>query len=255
VVRELQRKVRHAERLAALGTLAAGVAHEIRNPLFGISATAQILGREIPEGSPLRPLCQGMLDETRRVNDLVTNLVAYGRPQEPKFRPVDPDRLIEEAIASVAARARESRCDISHADGEASGEAGVGAAGELPRFIEVDPDQIKQVLINLLLNAFDAAPGGRVRIGVTWDEPGGNVRLFVSDSGPGIPADQIDKVFDLFYTTKVRGSGMGLALSARIIQEHGGSISAGNAPDGGALFEVRLPRRRVERRDGMESPA
>ena len=121
------------------------------------------------------------------------------------------------------------------------------------RSIEADPDQIKQVLINLLLNAIDAAPGGHVSTGVAWDEPGGNIRIFVRDDGPGIPPEQIDKVFDLFFTTKTRGSGMGLALSGRIIQEHGGSISVVNAQGGGALFEVRLPRRRVERRDGTES--
>lgn len=235
-VRELQRKVRHAERLATIGTVAAGVAHEIRNPLFGITATAQILARELPVDSPLHPLCKAMLDETRRLNDLVTSLVAYGKPQELKLRAVEPCRVLDDAIAASAARALELRCTVVH-DCPPDG-----------RTIEADADQLKQVILNLLLNAFDASPGGTVTVATAWDAPNGEIGLSVRDDGPGIRADRIEKVFELFFTTKARGSGLGLALSSRIVQDHGGAITASNHSDGGALFVVRLPLRRVERR-------
>src|SRR6185295_17499386 len=108
-VRELRRKVRHAERLATVGTVAAGIAHEIRNPLFGISATAQVLARELPAGSPLLELCEGMLDETRRLNALVENLVTYSRPPSLNRSPVEPCRLWDDVIRQSLPRAEAAR--------------------------------------------------------------------------------------------------------------------------------------------------
>jgi signal transduction histidine kinase len=235
-VRELQRKVRHAERLATIGTVAAGVAHEIRNPLFGISATAQLLARELPPESPLAELCRDMLDETRRLNDLVSSLVAYGRPHELKLRSIDPCALLHEAVLAVVARASEAGVTIEHACPPET------AAG---RRIEADPDQLKQVLLNLLINACDAGPGRPVQASVTWDPSGVWVTYAIRDGGPGIPQGDLDRIFDLFYTTKAKGSGLGLSLSGRIVQDHGGVVSASSPPGGGALFEVKLPIRRT----------
>jgi signal transduction histidine kinase len=125
------------------------------------------------------------------------------------------------------------------------------------RTIEADPDQLKQVLLNLLLNAYDAAPSSVVDASLAMD--GGWLTIGVRDRGPGIPEKDLDRVFDLFYTTKPKGSGLGLAITSRIVQDHGGVISASNAPGGGALFEVKLPIRRTLdlRRDGLaaEAPA
>jgi len=228
-VRELQRKVRHAERLATIGSVAAGVAHEIRNPLFGISATGQILARELPEASPLRALTNEMLDETRRLNELVTDLVAYGRPQALKLRDLELDRLVLEAVDACRARAEQEHVHL---------EVHPGGAG---RKLQGDGDQLRQVLLNLLLNSIEADPGGRVEVTTAWDAPQGFVLVAVRDHGKGIPPGEIDRVFDLFYTTKPKGSGMGLAISSKIVQDHGGTITASNADDGGALFEVVLP--------------
>ena len=235
-VRELQRKVRHAERLATIGSVAAGVAHEIRNPLFGISAAAQILVRELP-GGPLRQLTEDMLAEVRRLNELVTSLVAYGRPQAQRLVEIDPGKLAREALESARARADEAHAELQlfvEPDG---------------RPVLADADQLKQVLLNLILNAVEANPGGRVEISVGFDRPGDALLLRVRDHGAGIPPAQLDKVFDLFFTTKAQGSGMGLAISSKIVQDHGGTIAATNAAGGGALFEVRLPLRR----DGEDS--
>ena len=236
-VRELQRKVRHAERLATIGSVAAGVAHEIRNPLFGITATAQILERDLPDGA-LKQLVRDMLDETRRLNDLVTNLVAYGRPHALRLAEVDPSRLAREVVDAVKPRAQQAGTRL---DVRASSDA---------HALVADADQLKQVLLNLLINAIEADPSGRVSLSVSRDKPGEWLVFRVRDHGPGIPADRIDRVFDLFYTTKPKGSGMGLAISSKIVQDHGGVITASNAPaseGGGAVFEVRLPLRREER--------
>ncbi len=232
-VRDLQRRVRHSERLATIGSVAAGVAHEIRNPLFGISATAQILVRELSDG-PLRDLSREMLDETRRLNELVAQLVAFGRPHALRLADVEPARIARDAVEAVKARAAEAGVTIR-----------VRAHDSLS--VLADADQIKQVMLNLLLNAIEANPGGRVDVSVSRagaDE----VAFRVRDRGPGIPPGQAEKVFDLFFTTKPHGSGIGLAISSRIVQDHGGAISATNAPDGGALFEVRLPVRRQDER-------
>lgn len=228
-IRGLQRKVRHAERLATIGTVAAGVAHEIRNPLFGISATAQIIADELPVDSPLQELVQGMLDETRRLNGLVESLVSYGRPQTLHLVTLDAVRLWEEVLDQSAARLRQAGARVERAfpDG--------------PAAVEADADQLKQVFLNLLLNAVEATPGGSVRIGVHRAEDGQSVVTSVADDGPGLDAAAVDKVFDLFYTTKSGGSGMGLAICSKIVEDHGGTISAAASPSGGALFEVRLP--------------
>lgn len=225
-VRELQRKVRHAERLATIGSVAAGVAHEIRNPLFGISATAQILVRELQPG-PLRQLSMDMLDEVRRLNGLVTNLVAYGRPQAQRLSEIEAGRPARNAIEAARARAEQAGTRL-----ELSEDAEAGT-------ILADGDQVEQVMLNLVLNAIEADPGGRVEVSVSRDR--GHVVYRVRDHGPGIPADALDKVFDLFFTTKAQGSGMGLAISGKIVQDHGGTITAANARGGGASFEVRLP--------------
>jgi len=231
-IRELQRKVRHAERLATIGTVAAGVAHEIRNPLFGISATAQVLASELPAGSPLVELATGMLEETRRLNKIVEALVTYGRPQRLHLAPVDAAALAEGVVAQVRSRAAEQGTAVALRL----------AAG--PLSFQADADQVRQVVLNLLINACDAAPGGHVAVSV---EPGDEEVVFrVCDDGPGLKPEQIDKVFDLFYTTKPKGSGMGLAISSKIVEDHGGSLVATSPPGGGACFEVRLPVRALQ---------
>lgn len=227
-VRELQRKVRHAERLATIGSVAAGVAHEIRNPLFGISATSQILVRELPPG-PLRQLTEDMLDEVRRLNDLVTSLVAYGRPQAQRLTEVEAGHLASEAVEAARARAEQVATTLEVTE-------------EMPPArLLADADQLKQVILNLVLNAIEANPGGRVEVSTSLSRDSQNIVVRVRDHGRGIPPHELEKVFDLFFTTKPKGSGMGLAISSKIVQDHGGVITAANARGGGALFEVRLP--------------
>lgn len=230
-VRELQRKVRQAERLATIGTVAAGVAHEIRNPLFGISATAQVLAGELPAGSPLAELCQSMLDETRRLDRLVTSLVKYGRSPELVLTPVDPCEVWDEAIEACRAQAEQSDVKVVH------------RCRPRGRMLAADHDQLKQVFLNLLLNALEAAPGERVDVSVEWDHAGQHATSTITDRGPGLGEDEVDKVFDLFYTTKAKGSGMGLAISRKIVEDHGGTLIARQAPGGGARFDVVLPVR------------
>ena len=231
-LRELQRQVRHAERLATIGTFAAGIAHEIRNPLFGISATAEILGQEFPAGSQLADLCAGMLDETKRLNRLVEHLVTYSRAPVLHVAPTDPCRLWDAVVRQCQAGIERKGANVVH------------ACAPSGRTAELDPDQLRQVLLNLFLNALDVtSPGGRIELAVEWAPDGEWVTLSIIDEGPGIPPVQIDRVFDLFYTTKPQGSGLGLAISSKIVEDHGGTIRCASPAGRGARFEVRLPVR------------
>ncbi|MEM7248461.1 MAG: GAF domain-containing protein [Acidobacteriota bacterium] len=228
-VRELQRQVRQAERLATIGTVAAGVAHEIRNPLFGISATAQVLAGELTDGA-LAELCHSMLEETNRLNRLVTSLVAYGRPPSLALSPVDPVALWREVVEACRPQVDESSCEVV-----------IEGEGEDDRTVEADHDQLKQVLLNLLLNAIDAAES-RIELAVDWEAVPEKVVLSIEDDGPGLTEADLEHVFDLFYTTKGKGSGMGLAISRKIVEDHGGVLQAQARPGEGAVFEVLLPR-------------
>jgi signal transduction histidine kinase len=228
-LRALQRKVREAERLATIGKVAAGVAHEIRNPLFGISATAQVIAGEFTDDTAIADLCQSMLDEVKRLDRLIESLLKYGRPQELLRQPVDPCELWSETLEACTGRAQEAGTRLEH------------ACAPSGRQLEVDRDQLKQVLLNLVLNAIDATGEGCVRVTTDWDSQEGAVLLTVDDEGPGLEPELRDQIFDLFFTTKSKGSGMGLAISRKIAEDHGGSLSAAVRPGGGARFVLTLP--------------
>lgn len=230
-VRELQRKVRAAERLATIGTVASGVAHEIRNPLFGISATAENIADVFSEDEQIADLCASMLSEVRRLDRLVAGLLQYGRAQELSLQPLDPCELWDEVLAACATPAGEAGAELEH---------GCPSAG---RQVEADRDQLKQVLLNLVLNAVDATGRGRVRVSTDWSSEPGRVILAVEDEGPGLPDGDPERLFELFFTTKRKGSGLGLAISRRIAEDHGGRLDARDRPEGGARFELRLPTR------------
>ena len=171
-----------------------------------------------------------MLDETRRLDRLVTSLVNYGRPHELVLTPVDPCALWDETISACASRAREVGARIVH------------ACPSTDRTFDADQDQLKQVFLNLLLNALSAAPNSKVEVSVDWDAAPRWVVAAIQDQGPGLNAAEVDRVFDLFYTTKGTGSGMGLAISRKIAEDHGGTLTVESSPGAGARFELRLPR-------------
>ncbi len=224
-VHELAAQVRRNERLAAVGSLAASVAHEIRNPLAAISGSAELLGAAALEDEDTR-LLSIIRRESTRLSELITDMLTFTRPR--------PPQRVRASLARIAAEALETfRNDPGHAGVEVSlHDQGVPE-------VEVDPDQLSQVLWNLLRNAAEAAgdDGGHIDVTVgTLDD--GRVELSVVDDGPGIPAEQRDQVFDPFFTTKEGGTGFGLATVHRIVQDNGGEIELESAPGRGTTFRV-----------------
>jgi signal transduction histidine kinase len=242
-LRENIEQMKKTERLSAAGQLSASLAHEIRNPLASISGAAGILARgQAPAAS--RAECVEILTaESQRLNRLLTNFLDFARPRLPRFQWADPAGLIQ----SVAALAR-------HAARREDVALSIHLADSLPE-IECDAEQMKQVLLNLVLNAIQAVNGrGEVAIrGFTTSE---ELFIEVSDGGRGIPAEDREHIFDPFFTTKENGTGLGLAVAANIVAQHGGTLTcSANERGPGTTFRVQMPFRRAagRRTDEMQA--
>jgi hypothetical protein len=228
-----------SEKLSAIGELAAKLAHEVLNPLAGMKAAVQLLGRQgaaAVGGAPVVETAEALNREITRVESLVRRLVNFARPLAPRVEVTTVDALVDEAVAAAAPALRELGVTVERHD-----------ADDLPP-VEVDPVLLTQVLVNLLTNAAQAmAPaGGRIQLATRRAVALGReeVSIAVADGGPGIAETFLPHLFKPFFTTKRDGHGLGLAVSQNIVLEHGGRIVGGNRrPDegGGALFEVQLP--------------
>jgi two-component system sensor histidine kinase PilS (NtrC family) len=231
-LKRLEQHMRRAERLATVGQLAAGVAHEIRNPLASISGSIELL-RQAPQVSEDdRSLMTIVTREIDRLNALITDLLDYANPRPPQVVEFDLVVLVDETLQ--VARQDRALADIALT---------VTAPARLP--IAADPAQLRQVLWNLVRNAADAAAAGGRHVGVTIrDEPAvAGVAIEVTDDGPGIPAEQVARIFDPFFTTKRRGTGLGLATCHALVADHAGRIDVDSAPGRGTTMIVRLPAR------------
>jgi two-component system sensor histidine kinase PilS (NtrC family) len=223
---ELTEKVRRSERLAALGGMAASVAHEIRNPLAAISGSAELLSSLELEHDDRR-LLSIIRRESTRLSDLVTDLLAFTRPRAPQVSTVNVSRLVRETCEAFSADPANAGIDV-----EVAGEEAVTA--------ELDGVQLSQVLWNLLRNASEAMQGkGHVRVRVS--RPGERAQISVTDDGPGIEAGLREKVFDPFFTTKDHGTGFGLAIAHRIVGDNGGTLELDDRVERGARFVLRFP--------------
>jgi two-component system sensor histidine kinase PilS (NtrC family) len=227
-LRKMEKQVQHAERLAAIGTLAAGVAHEIRNPLAAISGSIELL-RSAPDEDN-RPLMDIITREIDRLNSMIGDLLDYANPGPREFVEFDFAALVHETLTVFARDTDLGTVQVEMVDGAL--ESGLPIVG--------DPSKLKQVLWNLLRNAAEAAQGGGGTISVNVFTDKQEAVVVVADSGPGIDEAEISRVFDPFFTTKKSGSGLGLATSHNIVVEHGGTIRAESGDDG-ARFEVRVP--------------
>jgi len=236
-VKQMEERVRVADRLAVVGEMAAGLAHEIRNPLASIAGSSQML-REIPEiPDSSRQLLDIIGRESNRLNNLISDFLAYTRPSLREVGAVDMSILAREIAEAVST-------------GEAR-DAGVTveppSEGSFP--VEGDAELLRQVLWNLVRNAIQASPrGGTVRIEtysqVRQREP--HVVVAVTDKGPGIDPAHLGKIFNPFFTSKEGGTGLGLAISQRIVQFHKGFLEVRSTPGSGSTFSVFLPRHRSE---------
>jgi signal transduction histidine kinase len=233
--RERLDRLYRAERLASVGQLAAGVAHEIRNPLTAIRSTMQYLLRGFDEAEPRRQLVADLLNEVDRINSTVGGLLSLSRSGEIRLAPLELTEPLRKAVQLVKAHAGER-----HVEMETS-------LGPGPVQVMGDTAQLEQVFLNLLLNAMQSMPeGGRISVTVTpWrpstDSDAQWAQVLVADTGPGIPPDQLRRVFDPFYTTKHDGTGLGLAICHGIVEQHRGEIQLLSEVGKGTTASVRLP--------------
>ena len=233
---ESQATIERQEKLASLGLLAAGVAHEIRNPLTAIKARLYTQTRGLKPGSPERVDAEMIGQEIQRLERIVKGFLTFARPAEPEFVVVPAAQALRDARDLLAPQLEQRGIDLRLAPNDAT----------LP--VRVDPQQIKQVLINLIQNAADATgTGGTITLQAragTRPSPHGSVPaviLEVADTGTGIPPEVQKRLFDPFFSTKETGTGLGLAIAARIVEKHGGALQYQTRVNHGTVFGVVLP--------------
>jgi hypothetical protein len=219
-----------AEHLSTLGELATGLAHEIRNPLAGIAGVIEIVGRDLPPSSPARGVVKDVRLEIAQINRILTDLLETARPRPPEMRASDLNTTVEHAVMLARQQVLSKPIKIE-----------LQKAGDLPE-VEHDSDQIHQVLLNLLLNAVQAIEGpGAVRVEIA--SRNGSATVSVSDTGRGIAPENLPNIFRPFFTTKGNGTGLGLSLARRIVEEHRGRIEVSSELGKGTMFRVFLPLR------------
>ena len=248
--RELEERLREAERLSAVGKLASGIAHEIRNPLnfmnLSIDHIRTRLGSGRPEGTAeALALMSHIKTEIHRLNGMIENFLTVGKPLALNMSDVDLVALIREVVGLARQKAVEQGIGID-----------VSEATPIPR-LQADPVQIKTCLMNVVLNAIQAMPsGGRLRITTQHcagsrreghaPVPNGTVEVIISDTGPGISEEDLNRIFNPYFTTKKLGIGLGLAITKKIVEEHRGRISVRSRPNEGTDVVISLPVERVE---------
>jgi len=226
---EVNGRLRRAEHLASLGQLAAGLAHEIKNPLAGIRGVTEILRDECEDESQ-RNLFEQIVIELDRVNRTIHSLLGFARPSVPKRVPTDVRALIEDSVHLVRPNLRKQDIKLE-----------IDVAPNLETF-RLDPTHIRHVLVNLVTNSVDAIEnGGKISIRAFTSSDGNELFLSVSDDGPGIAANLHGKVFDPFFTTKFTGTGLGLAVVSSLVARNGGVIELMSEPARGTTFIVLLP--------------
>ncbi|HKL48982.1 MAG TPA: ATP-binding protein, partial [Desulfuromonadales bacterium] len=224
-LKEMEQKLQRADRLAAVGRLASGMAHEIRNPLASISGSVQLLMETGDPSTEDRQLMRIVVREADRLGVLLTDFLNFARPKPPSFEDVDVSRLLDELCRMVSSDNRFAQVELrkDYTDG---------------LVMRVDRTQLRQALWNLLINAAEAIPGQGV---VELDADPSQDLIAVHDSGPGVPQENLGKIFDPFFTTRETGTGLGLATVYAIVEKHGGDVQIGRSHLGGACFSIRFP--------------
>lgn len=228
-VRRLQAEIRRKEKLAAMGGLAAGIAHELRNPLSSIKGLAVYFGSKFHEGSEDREAAAVMVREVERLNRVISELLEFARPSELIPKPTDVNELLEHSVRLIQKDAMKRKIEI-----QLSKSPG-------PAVAHLDPDRFSQALLNLYLNALQAMDKGGVLSVTAASINHGNIAIEVRDTGIGIDPDDLPKIFDPYFTTKSTGTGLGLAIVHKIIEAHQASIKVRSTPGKGTIFTIILP--------------
>ena len=228
-LKEMEASVRQAERLAGLGTLAAGMAHEIRNPLSSIQTFVQLLPRKIEKEGFLDKFNRTVPRELKRINQLVEDLLDLARVPKYTFRVIPLKNLLLQTLETLdeelLAGNIESQCDFP---------------SNLPP-VRVDSHQLTKAFHNLIRNAIQAMPSGGKLLMSIQNENSEYLVVTFQDNGEGIPAEDVNNIFNPFYTTKIKGTGLGLSITHKVVSEHGGSISVSCPNNGGTIITIRLP--------------
>ena len=225
-------QINRSEKMASLGQLAAGVAHEINNPLTGILLYANLALERLDKADPLRKYLETVLDDAERCKDIVKHLLAYSRQQSPVKEIFQVNSLIEESLSLIRDQKRFLNIKL------------VREMSNDMLLIRADKNQLSQVIINLVMNAVDAMERkGTLAFRTFFSKPNDKVCIEISDTGCGIPEEDLSKVFDPFFTTKglEKGTGLGLSTSYGIVEENGGRISIKETGPMGTTFLIELP--------------
>lgn len=226
----MERRIARAEQLALIGELAAGLAHEVKNPLAGIKGALEIILERLAEDDPHRKVLEHVLAETMRINRIISDLLDYARPHRPSRTRIDLNALVERVVATAQLQLPSDRVKLEFRP-----------AADVPPLL-VDPDEMQKVILNLLLNAIHAVKGeGHILITTAAGEDNRAVRLSITDTGEGIPPENVSKIFRPFFTTKKKGTGLGLATCHRIVTSYGGTITVHSEVGKGSTFTVELP--------------
>jgi signal transduction histidine kinase len=228
----LERRARDAERLAELGTLTGGLAHEIKNPLSTVQLNLQLLAEDLTPDNPAYPRIVNRLKtvqkETSRLRDILDDFLRYAGQLELDRQPTDLNELLEELVDFFLPQAQQQKAKVRL------------RRADVPLIAAVDPRLIKQAVLNLMLNALQAMPDGGELI-LSASKHDGAALIDIIDTGKGIPREAIDKIFQAYYTSKKGGTGLGLAMTQRIVKEHGGQLTVKSEVGKGSDFQLRLP--------------
>jgi two-component system sensor histidine kinase HydH len=236
-VRALRREIERSQRLASVGRLAAGVAHEIRNPLSSIKGFATYFKQryqDVPEDQQTAGI---MIQEVDRLNRVVSQLLEFAKPVTVSPKPTSLKGLVKDSLKLIERQAQDKQIDINTRNSADIDE------------VRIDPDRINQVLLNLYLNAIEAMqPGGKLGIEIFDSKKNGGLNIQISDTGHGIAAEDLPKIFDPYFTTKSSGTGLGLAIAHNIVEAMGGSIEVKSKADKGTTFRLTIPLREKQKK-------
>ncbi len=234
-LKEQMLKMQRTEQMVVLGELAAGLAHEIKNPLAGIKVSVEVLTEEQNMSEEDKKIASKAIDEIRRIELLIKSLLNFAKPPKPQLKVIDMNDILDKTIAfslkhpSLLSNTSTAIKVLKNFD------------ERLPKMM-ADPVQLQQVFLNLFLNAIDAMPDrGTLAVKTLYHAEKNSIQIAISDTGKGIDEELKDKIFQPFFTTKPKGTGLGLAITKRLIEQHGGDIYVDSSPGGGAVFNIFLP--------------